>query len=91
MKSKLSCYCDNVHVTIYFKSCILYFLSVDSDLDLRVNALLLEEFLECRYVHMYLNALLVFWKPYGKHSFQNSFYDPSDVLSDQALSVHKKK
>lgn len=33
MKSKLRCYHDNVHVTIYLKSCNLYFLSVDSDLE----------------------------------------------------------
>lgn len=50
MKYELSCYCDNVHVARYLKSCILYFLSVDSDLDLRVNALFLKEFLEWRYV-----------------------------------------
>lgn len=51
MKSELSCYCNNVHVTTYLKSCI--FLSVDSDLDMTVNALFLEEFLERCYVHVY--------------------------------------
>lgn len=93
MKSKLSCYHDNVHVTIYLKSCNLYFLSVDSDLevDLRVNALFLQEFLEWHYVHRHIKALLGFWERYGKCPFQNSFHDPSDLLSDQALSVHKKK
>lgn len=46
MKSKLRCYCDNIHVTVYLKYCNLYFLSIDSDLEvnLRINALFLQEF-----------------------------------------------
>lgn len=71
MKSKFSCYRDNVHVTIDLKSCNLYFLSVDSDLevDLRVDALFLQEFLEWHYVHMHIKALLGFWEPEGKTPF----------------------
>lgn len=93
MKSKLSCYCDNINVTIYLKCCNLYFLSVDSHLEVnaRINALFLQEFLEGYYVHMHIKVFLGFWEPYGKHPFQNSFCDPSDLLFHQALSVHNRK
>lgn len=93
MNPKLSCYCNNIHVAIYFKCCNLYFLNVDSDLEvgLRINALFLQEFLECHYVCMHIKAFLGFWEPYGKHPFQNSFHDTSDLLFHQALSVHKRK
>lgn len=90
MKSKFSRYRDNVHVTIYLKRCNLYFWRVDSDLEveLRVSALFLREFLEWHYGHMHIKALLGFWEPYGKHPFPNSFYEPFDVLSHQYI---KKK
>lgn len=93
MKSKLSCYCENIHVTIYLKYCNFYFLSIDSDLevDLRINALFLQEFLEWYYVHMHIKAFLGFWEPHEKHPFQNSFHDPSDLLFNQAFSVHERK
>lgn len=92
MNPKPSCYCDNIHVNIYFKCCNLYFLSVDSDLgvDLRMNALLLQEFFEQHYVHIHIKAFLAFLEPYGKHPFQYSIHDPSDLFH-QTLSVHKRK
>lgn len=78
-------------MNVYLKCCNLYFLSVDSDLevDLRMNALFLQEFFAWHYVH--IKAFLAFWECYGKHSFQNSIHDPSDLLFHQALSVHKRK
>lgn len=80
-------------MTIYLKYCNFYFLSIDSDLevDLRINALFLQEFLEWYYVHMHIKAFLGFWEPHEKHPFQNSFHDPSDLLFNQAFSVHERK
>lgn len=69
MKYKLSCHHDNINVTIYLKICNLYFLSVDLEVDLRVNALFLQELLEWHYVPMHIGALFGFWESHGKIPF----------------------